>query len=154
MNSNEVELNSDKIAEFKEVFALFDKDGDGTITTSELGTVMRSLGLNPTQSELTEIINDLDADGNGTIDFPEFLEMMKKKIQAIDQLEEVLVAFQVFDKDGSGFVNRAELKHVMTGFGEKLSDEEWDEVLREADLLDSKDDQINYEDFAKIMLSK
>ena len=50
-------------AEFKEAFSLFDKDGDGTITTKELGTVMRSLGQNPTEMELQDMINEVDADG-------------------------------------------------------------------------------------------
>jgi len=47
------QLSEEQIAEFKEAFSLFDKDGDGTITTNELGTVMRSLGQNPTEAELT-----------------------------------------------------------------------------------------------------
>ena len=51
------------IPEFKEAFSLFDKDGDGTITTKELGTVMRSLGQNPTEAELQDMINEVDADG-------------------------------------------------------------------------------------------
>lgn len=51
------------IVEFQEAFSLFDKDGDGTITTSELGTVMRSLGQNPTEAELQDMINEVDADG-------------------------------------------------------------------------------------------
>ena len=51
------------ISEFKEAFSLFDKDGDGTITTKELGTVMRSLGQNPTEAELQDMINEVDADG-------------------------------------------------------------------------------------------
>ena len=51
------------VAEFKEAFSLFDKDGDGTITTKELGTVMRSLGQNPTEAELQDMINEVDADG-------------------------------------------------------------------------------------------
>lgn len=51
--------------EFKEAFSLFDKDGDGTITTKELGTVMRSLGQNPTEAELQDMINEVDADGEG-----------------------------------------------------------------------------------------
>ena len=50
-------------SEFKEAFSLFDKDGDGTITTKELGTVMRSLGQNPTEAELKDMINEVDADG-------------------------------------------------------------------------------------------
>merc|ERR1712156_1335923 len=74
------QLTEEQIAEFKEAFSLFDKDGDGTITTKELGTVMRSLGQNPTEAELQDMINEVDADGNGTIDFPEFLTMMARKM--------------------------------------------------------------------------
>ena len=62
---------------------MFDKDGDGTITTKELGTVMRSLGQNPTEAELQDMINEVDADGNGTIDFPEFLTLMARKMKVL-----------------------------------------------------------------------
>lgn len=50
--------------DFKEAFSLLDKDGDGTITTKELGILMRSLGENPTEQELEEIILEIDMDGN------------------------------------------------------------------------------------------
>uniref|UniRef100_A0A4W2BPX1 EF-hand domain-containing protein n=1 Tax=Bos indicus x Bos taurus TaxID=30522 RepID=A0A4W2BPX1_BOBOX len=55
------QLTEEQIAEFKEAFSLFDKDGDGTITTKELGTVMRSLGQNPTEAELQDMINEVDS---------------------------------------------------------------------------------------------
>ena len=90
---------------------MFDKDGDGTITTKELGTVMRSLGQNPTEAELQDMINEVDADGNGTIDFPEFLTMMARKMKDTDSEEEIKEAFRVFDKDGNGFISAAELRH-------------------------------------------
>ena len=59
------DLSEEQIAEFKEAFSLFDKDGDGTITTVELGTVMRSLGQNPTKEELMDMLMEVDADGDG-----------------------------------------------------------------------------------------
>jgi len=142
----------EQIAEFKEAFSLFDKDGDGTITTKELGTVMRSLGQNPTEAELQDMINEVDADGNGTIDFPEFLTLMARKMKDTDSEEEILEAFKVFDKDGNGFISAAELRHVMTNLGEKLTDEEVDEMIREADI--DGDGQINYEEFVKMMMAK
>ncbi|CAF3942809.1 unnamed protein product [Rotaria sordida] len=125
------QLTEEQIAEFQEAFSLFDKDDDGTITTKELGTVMRSLGQNPTEAELQDMINEVDADGNGTIDFPEFLTMMARKMKDTDSEEEIREAFRVFDKDGHGFISAAELRHVMTNLGEKLTDEEVDEIIRE-----------------------
>ncbi|KAL2938160.1 Calmodulin-related protein [Bienertia sinuspersici] len=141
------QLSDDQISEFKEAFSLFDKDGDGCITTKELGTVMRSLGQNPTEAELQDMINEVDADGNGTIDFPEFLNLMARKMKDTDSEEELKEAFRVFDKDQNGFISAAELRHVMTNLGEKLTDEEVDEMIREADV--DGDGQINYEEFVK-----
>ena len=137
------QLTKEQIAEFKEAFTLFDKNGDGTITTKELGTVMRSLGQNPTEAELQDMINEVDADGNGTIDFPEFLTMMARKMKDTDSEEEIREAFRVFDKDGNGFISAAELRHVITNLGEKLTDEEVDELIREADI--DGDGEVNYE---------
>ena len=77
------QLTEEQIAEFKEAFALFDKDGDGTITTKELGTVMRSLGQNPTEAELQDMINEVIAEVNGTIDFPEFLSLMAYSVKCL-----------------------------------------------------------------------
>jgi calmodulin len=146
------QLTDDQISEFKEAFSLFDKDGDGCITTKELGTVMRSLGQNPTEAELQDMINEVDADGNGTIDFPEFLNLMARKMKDTDSEEELKEAFRVFDKDQNGFISAAELRHVMTNLGEKLTDEEVDEMIKEADV--DGDGQINYEEFVKVMMAK
>eukprot|EP01132_Coremiostelium_polycephalum_P006765 gene6765-8390_t len=151
MSSQEA-LTEEQISEFKEAFALFDKDGDGCITTKELGTVMRSLGQNPTEAELSDMINEVDADKNGTIDFPEFLTMMARKMADTDTEEEIREAFKVFDKDGNGFISAAELRHVMTSLGEKLNDDEIEEMIREAD--QDGDGQVNYDEFVKMMINK
>lgn len=145
------QLLEEQIAEYKQAFSLFDKDGDGTITTKELGAVMRSLGQNPTEEELQDMIYEVEAEGNETIDFSEFLTMMAKMLNNTDIGEDMRQAFRVFDKDGDGLVNAAELRHVMANLGEKLTDEEVDEMIREADT--DGDGKVNYSEFLK-MLSK
>ena len=96
------QLTEEQTAEFKEAFALFDKDGDVTISTKELGTVMNSLGQKPTLAELEMMIKEVDVDGNGEIDFGEFLAMMAKKLKETDLEEDIREAFRVFDKQNSG----------------------------------------------------
>nr|CAD7196343.1 unnamed protein product [Timema douglasi] len=129
-------------AEFKEAFMLFDKDEDGTITMAELGVVMRSLGQRPSgKTSPGRFLNNLD--GNGTIEFNEFLQMMSKKMKGADGEDELREAFRVFDKNNDGMISSMELRHVMTNLGEKLSDEEVDDMIREADL--DGDGMVNYE---------
>ena len=99
-----LKFNTDQIAEFKEAFALFDKDGDGMIPTKELGTVMRSLGSNPTEAGLQDMINEVDAEGEGTMNFTGFLSLMARKIIDTDPEEELIEAFKAFDRDGNGFI--------------------------------------------------
>merc|ERR1712223_861295 len=118
---------------------------------------MRSLGQNPTEAELQDMINEADVNSNGMIEFPEFLTMMAGKMKE----EEICKAFCVFDKDGNGFISAAELKHVMTNI-EKLTDEEVDllidllmdedvdEMIRKADI--DGDGQISYKEFVTMMM--
>ncbi|EAW89094.1 hCG1642349, isoform CRA_a, partial [Homo sapiens] len=77
------------------------------------------------------MINEVDADGNRT-DSPEFLTMMARKMKDTQSEEEIREAFLVFDKDGNGYISAAELCHVMTNPGEKLTDDKVDEMIREA----------------------
>jgi calmodulin len=98
------------------------------------------------------MINAVDADGSGTIDFPEFLKMMANKVKDEDSEEEIRETFRVFDKDGNGYVSPAELRHVLGNIGEKLTDDEIDEMIREADV--DGDGSINYEEFVAMMQMK
>ena len=145
-------LGEDKVNECKEVFDLFDKDKDGCITTKELGDVMRALGANPTPSELVEMINQLDQNGSGLIEFNPFLEVFAEKIKDPNAELHIMEAFKIFDKDGTGVISSHELRHVITTLGEKLTEEEADELIREADI--DGDGTINYHEFVKIMISK
>lgn len=78
--------------------------------------------------------------------------MMDRKMKDTDNEEEIRDAFCMFDKDGNGYVSAAELRHVMTRLGEKLSDEKVDEMIRSANT--DGDGQVNYEEFVRMLVSK
>lgn len=149
---NEPHLTEDKIAEFREAFEIFDRDKDGYITIKELGEIMKNLGQSPSEAELQDMINEVDIDGNGNIDFKEFLGLMARKMRDTDTEEELIEAFKVFDRDGNGLISSAELKHVMVSLGEKITDEEVDEMIKEADL--DGDGYINYEEFVRMIINR
>ncbi|GMH81555.1 hypothetical protein TrST_g5594 [Triparma strigata] len=145
-------ITEDQIEEFKDAFSLFDRDGDGTITTVELGTVMRSLGQSVTESDLKDMISEVDADNSGTLDFAEFLTMMVRKIRGVDVQEEIASAFRSFDDDGSGTIDASELKSILTQIDDKLSADDIKAMMAEADV--DGDGSINYEEFANMLIQK
>jgi len=144
-------LTEEQTAEFREAFALFDKDGDGTISTKELGMVMNSLGQKPTPQELENMIREVDIDGNGEIDFDEFLTMMAKKLKETDLEEDIREAFRVFDNKASGTISTQELRHIMSNLGEKMKDSEIDEMILHADI--DGDGMVNYNEWVTMMTS-
>ncbi|MCO5571742.1 hypothetical protein L7F22_038028 [Adiantum nelumboides] len=145
-------LTAEQIQEFKEAFALFDTSRNGSIASKDLGTVMRSLGQNPTEAELQDMTRDVDPHAKGTIDFDAFISLMARKLKDTDSEEELKEAFKVFDKDRNGFISAPELRHVMTNLGEKLTDEEVDEMIREAGI--DPEGRVNYDEFVKMLLTK
>ncbi|XP_053689100.1 calmodulin-beta-like [Sabethes cyaneus] len=144
-------LSEEQERQFRRMFETFDKDGNGSITASELGMVVRALGMNPSQAEVEQMIHEVDLDGSGTIELNEFLVLMARKQRQDTTDEELRDAFKIFDRDGDGFLSVDELSAVMKNFGERLSDDELADLLDEADI--DKDGKINYEEFI-IMLTK
>ncbi|XP_030668324.1 calmodulin-like [Nomascus leucogenys] len=108
---------------------------------------MRSLRQHPTEAELQDMTYEVDADSNGRVGFPESVTMRARKMKDAGSEEEMREAFRVFDKDGNGYTSAPELRHAMRNLGEKLTDEEVDEMIREADI--DGDSQVNYEEFAQ-----
>mgnify|MGYP001471756834 CR=1 FL=1 len=99
----------------------------------ELSTVMRSLGQNPTDAEVQDIINEVDVDGSGSMEFPEFCIMMVKKMAETDTENEVQEAYRGFDKDRDGFITRQELRMIFAALPERLMPEQIEEMLDAAD---------------------
>ena len=110
---------------------------------------MRSLGQNPTDAELQDMINEIDADGNGTIDFREFLTMMVRKMKDTKIEEELNAAFRMFDRNSDGKISPEELHRFMNEIGETVSPEEIQDMIKEADL--NRDGIIDFDEFVKLV---
>lgn len=146
------DIPENRIKDFREAFEIFDKDKDGYITAKELIQVMKSLNQDPSEQEINEMIKQVDLDNNGRIDFNEFAELMTKRSKETDIEEEVINAFRVLDKQGQGTISTVELRHLMVTLGDKLTEEEVEEMLREADF--DGNGIINYEEFVRMMMTK
>lgn len=144
-------LSASQLDELKEAFVIFDRDNDNKINMQELATVMRSIGFSPTQADLQAIQQEY---GNRLLDIGEVQNVISRRAPPPETEDSVRDAFRIFDKDGTGYVSASELRHVLTHLGEKLSDEEVDEMIREADI--TGDGQVNYdrEFYFQFMLKK
>merc|ERR1739838_717459 len=106
-----------EIGMFQDAFQHFDTDLDGAVNTMEVGMIMRSVGFNPSEADIQDMVMVVDKDGTGSIDFPEFLTMMSDKAGSENAEEEIREAFRVFDRNGKGFITRYELSLVMANMG-------------------------------------
>ena len=110
---------------------------------------MRALGFEPKKDEIAKMIEDVDKDNSGEIDFPEFLEMMTAKMGERDSKTEILKAFRLFDDDETGFITLENLRRVAKEIGEVMSDKELQEMIEEADR--TNDGKVSEDEFLRIM---
>jgi len=139
-------LTEAQLEEFRNSFQIFDKDMDGVITSHELGIAMRAMGHNPTQIELQEMIEEVDNDKDGAINFEEFVNMMLKTITDVEIEEKTIEAFKVFDRDSSGVIRASELKNIMMKLGDPIDEDEADDLIK---LAQHEDGLIDYQKFVK-----
>ncbi|CAF0729933.1 unnamed protein product [Adineta steineri] len=150
MRTNSVSIEQDN--KLKEAFALFDRVGSGVIRTKDLEHVMHSIGYQATSAELERMIREVDLDGDGLINFNEFKLMMNHKGEnRLEIFNDELLneAFRIFDKDGNGFITEIGLRSVMSNLGEQLTDDEINDMIREADLDGNR--RVDYAEFSALV---
>lgn len=131
------------------VFDFFDVDGNGTIDVQELREVIRSLGNNPTEAELDQIINDADQDGSGTLDFEEFCAYLAGGDSLTHgkgtDSREIVESFRIFDTARNGMIAVDDFREVMMTMGDRLPADQVEEMIKMCDV--DSDGTINYENF-------
>ncbi|CAM8985953.1 unnamed protein product [Rhodiola kirilowii] len=142
-------LSEEDITGLKSMFSNMDTDKSGTITYEELKSGLARLGSKLSEVEVKQLMEAADVDGNGTIDYIEFITATMHR-HKLERDENLFNAFQYFDKDGSGFITRDELESAMKQYG--MGDEATiREIISEVDT--DNDGRINYEEFCTMMRS-
>eukprot|EP00808_Paulinella_micropora_P018583 g38747.t1 len=149
MSDDAKALGEKKVAQYKDAFALFDKQNAGKVSTKDLGTLMRAMGSNPNNGEINDLINEVDHSGSGYITFPDFLTCMRREFRPPHTEDDVIKAFKVLDKAGSGSIAINELAQSLTELGEPFSAEE----LAEFKKLAGGSGNVNYSEFVKKMMA-
>ncbi|MCO5558399.1 hypothetical protein L7F22_011980 [Adiantum nelumboides] len=150
-----VGLDEEQLTELKEIFSKFDRDGDGSLTELELGSLLRSLGLKPNKQQLESLLYRADTNSNGLIEFQEFVDLLAPELSSKDTRpyseEQLKNLFRAFDRDGNGYITAAELAHSMARLGHALTANELSEMIKEADT--DGDGQISYPEFVVAITS-
>ena len=111
--------------EIKAKFAIFDADDSGQINAAELATVLRAVGLNPTEHHVQELLEEYDADDSGALSFAEFARLYVEELESVEEADRLFKnAFQFFDKDGNGEISLVEFRTVLTQLGDPMDDDE------------------------------
>ncbi|KAL8270522.1 hypothetical protein Esti_005559 [Eimeria stiedai] len=130
-------------ARLREAFALFDRDGDGELTSSEALLAIRSTGVVVTSEEA----NSLPA----TLSWDQFEGWVSQKKGGSNPEADLIKSFKVFDTKGDGTLSTDELSQVIKTLGDLLTDEEVEKMIHDAD--PNKTGRINYAEFVKLLLS-
>ncbi|XP_039052034.1 probable calcium-binding protein CML17 [Hibiscus syriacus] len=154
-NKQTTKLDEEQLAELREIFQSYDRNKDGSLTQLELGSLLRSLGLNPSSDQVEALIEKADANNNGLVEFPEFVTIVAPELMLEEKSpyseEQLKLLFKLFDSDGNGFITAAELAQSMEKLGLSFTVEELTDMIMEADT--DGDGKISFEEFSYAITS-
>jgi len=137
-------FEQNQIQEFKEAFSMMDQNKDGFIDKDDLKDTFASLGRAPPDNEIDAMLGE----ASGPINFTMFITLFGDKVAGVDPEATITNAFKLFDKEGTGKLDEAHLRQLLTGVGDKLTDDELNQAFKGAPLSKG---QLDYQAFAKLM---
>lgn len=138
------------VRELEHVFRKFDANGDGKISAAELGAIMSSLGQATSDEELDKMMKEIDSDGDGFVDFDEFVELNTKGVDSEEIMTNLKDAFSVYDIDGNGSITAEELFEVLKSLGDECSLAECRKMISGVD--SDGNGTIDFEEFKVMMM--
>eukprot|EP01013_Petalomonas_cantuscygni_P031583 TRINITY_DN57811_c0_g1_i1.p1 TRINITY_DN57811_c0_g1~~TRINITY_DN57811_c0_g1_i1.p1 ORF type:complete len:177 (+),score=44.84 TRINITY_DN57811_c0_g1_i1:171-701(+) len=143
-------ISPEQLADYREMFNLMDSDRSGTVSASELGQAMTKLGRPMDAADLENALAAVDKDRSGELDFTEFVRFMSTTSAGGEDVNALIkAAFRVFDRRGTGKLSSADLRSTIATMGIRVSDEELDEIMMEADTDNSGD--IDEDEFLEVV---
>lgn len=146
------ELDKEQIAMLRKAFEAFDREKKGTISTDMVGTILSMLGHELTEDLLQEIIEEVDADGSGELEFEEFVTLAARFLVEEDSeamQQELREAFRLYDKEGNGYITTSVLREILKELDDKITDEELDMMIEEIDSDGSG--TVDFDEFMEVM---
>ncbi|XP_046557385.1 troponin C-like isoform X2 [Haliotis rubra] len=147
----EFKVTEKQFSDAQQTFALFDKKGHGRVSTKDIGSVFKGLGLQVDEETLKGWTDDLDEEATGAIDFDQFKQIFELKLKQDEDERELRDAFRVLDKNHKGTIGVDDLKWILKSLGDDLSDEEIEAMITETDTDGSG--TVDYEEFKNLMTS-
>merc|ERR1712152_113213 len=148
-------LEVDEIKVLKLCFNLFDVKKQDFLGADDLDDILRAMGFRPSKEELKEILEEIDEDGSGEIEFAEFCQLCAKfLIEEPDEetmKAELKEAFRVYDKEANGFITTDQLREIIAELDKRLTSEDLDGIIEEID--EDGSGTMDFDEFCQMMMS-
>jgi len=136
----------------RKAFDMFDREKTGCIETNMVSTILRTLGQTFEENDLQNLIDEVDADGSGQLEFDEFLALCARFLVEEDaeaMQQELREAFRLYDKEGNGYIKTSDLRDILRALDDKLTEDELDEMITEIDTDGSG--TVDFDEFMEMM---
>jgi len=133
----------------KSTFVLFDKKGDGFVSTKEIGKVFSTLALKIDGEKLKEWLDEIDEEATGQVNWDQYKSIFERKLKEDNDERELKEAFRVLDKGNKGVIDVKDLRWLLQSLGDDLKPEEIEDMISETDTDGSG--TVDYEEFAQLM---
>nr|ATZ76613.1 troponin C [Nephotettix cincticeps] len=148
------DLDKEQLNVLKRAFDAF-AAGKGYIEANMVGTILSMLGHDVSDKQLKAIIEEVDADGSGQLEFEEFVTLAaqflgeEEEVDAAAMLEELKEAFRLYDKEGNGYISTGVLREILKELDDKLTSDDLDQIITEIDTDGSG--TVDFDEFMEVM---